>query len=585
MPHVVGCGGSARLKIGPLYEVRRISDLREMLVGSAEIFGDRPAFLRKKDPTSIYEPVSYRQFRSDVNAFGTALLALGQQGQRIAVIGENQYAWVTTYLAVVNGVGIIVPIDRELPEEEIIRCLRRAQVRTVVFAESKRVAMRSIACQVDFVEHWIDMGPASDENGFKAFAGLLTHGHDLVRSGRRDYVEATLDAAAVSILLFTSATTSESKAVQLSHRNLCENLMAVMSTVRLGPGDIALSVLPIHHTYECTCGFLCPVYSGAAIAFCDGLRHIPRNLKESGCTVMIVVPLLLETMYKRIWAEAEKKGAGGKLRLALRVSNGLRRIGIDLRRRLFKPVLENLSPRLRLFICGAAALNPEVAKGFRDLGIATLQGYGLTECSPLVAGNRDRACKNDAAGLPLPGIDVRIHQPGRDGVGEVLVKGPSVMLGYYEQPEETARVFTADGYFRTGDLGYTDRDGFLHITGRAKNVIITKNGRNVYPEEIESLFNLSPYVLESMVYAKPGPREGDDVVVAAVIVPAVEYINATHGQGTLTADDIRGLIQNVVRGVNDRLPGFKRIRDVSIRETEFIKTTTKKIKRYLEKPA
>lgn len=585
MPHAVGCGGSARLKIGPLYEVRRISDLREMLVGSAEIFGDRPAFLRKKDPTSIYEPVSYRQFRSDVNAFGTALLALGQQGQRIAVIGENQYAWVTTYLAVVNGVGIIVPIDRELPEEEIIRCLRRAQVRTVVFAESKRVAMRSIAGQVDFVEHWIDMGPASDENGFKAFAGLLTRGHDLVRSGRRDYIEATLDAAAVSILLFTSATTSESKAVQLSHRNLCENLMAVMSTVRLGPGDIALSVLPIHHTYECTCGFLCPVYSGAAIAFCDGLRHIPRNLKESGCTVMIVVPLLLETMYKRIWAEAEKKGAGGKLRLALRVGNGLRRIGIDLRRRLFKPVLENLSPRLRLFICGAAALNPEVAKGFRDLGIATLQGYGLTECSPLVAGNRDRACKNDAAGLPLPGIDVRIHQPGRDGVGEVLVKGPSVMLGYYEQPEETARVFTADGYFRTGDLGYTDRDGFLHITGRAKNVIITKNGRNVYPEEIESLFNLSPYVLESMVYAKPGPREGDDVVVAAVIVPAVEYINATHGQGTLTADDIRGLIQNVVRGVNDRLPGFKRIRDVSIRETEFIKTTTKKIKRYLEKPA
>ena len=428
------------------------------------------------------------------------------------------------------------------------------------------------------------MGLASDANGFKAFAGLLARGHDLVGSGRRDYVDATLDAAAVSILLFTSATTSESKAVQLSHRNLCENLMAVMSTVRLGPGDIALSILPIHHTYECTCGFLCPVYSGATIAFCDGLRHIPRNLKESGCTMMIVVPLVLETMYKRIWAEAEKKGAAGKLRLALKVSNGLRRIGIDLRRRLFKPVLENLSPRLRLFICGAAALNPQVAKGFRDLGISTLQGYGLTECSPLVAGNRDRAWKNDAAGLPLPGIDVRIHQPGSEGVGEIVVKGPSVMLGYYEQPEETARVFTADGYFRTGDLGYIDRDGFLHITGRAKNVIIAKNGRNVYPEEIESLFTLSPYVLESMVYAKPDPREGDDVLVAAIIVPAVEYINATHGQGTLTAEDIQELIQNVVRDVNDMLPGFKRIRDISIRETEFIKTTTKKIKRYMEKP-
>ena len=568
----------------PLYDVRRICDLKDMLAASVERFGDKPAFLRKQDPSAAYEPVSFRRFQSDVNAFGTALLDLGQQGQRIAVIGENQYAWVTTYLAVVNGVGIIVPIDRELPEEEIIRCLRRAQVRTVVFAESKREVMHSIAGKIDFVEHWIDMGLTSDENGFKAFAGLLARGHDLVRSGRRDYVDALLDAAAVSILLFTSATTSESKAVQLSHRNLCENLMAVMSTVRLGPGDTALSILPIHHTYESTCGFLCAVYSGCSIAFCDGLRHIPRNLKESGCTMMVVVPLVLETMYKRIWAEAEKKGAAGKLRLALKVSSGMRRIGIDLRRRLFKPVLENLSPRLRLFICGAAALNPQVAKGFRDFGISTLQGYGLTECSPLVAGNRDRACKNDAAGLPLPGIDVRLHQPSSEGVGEVVVKGPSVMLGYYEQPEETARVFTANGYFRTGDLGYIDADGFLHITGRAKNVIIAKNGRNVYPEEIESLINLSPYVLESMVYAKSDSREGDDVQVAVSIVPAVEYINATHGQGTLTADDIKGLIQNVVRGVNDMLPGFKRIRDISIRETEFIKTTTKKIKRYMEKP-
>jgi long-chain acyl-CoA synthetase len=572
------------MKDTPLYDVRRIGDLKDMLAGSVTEFGDAAAFLRKKDPSAAYEPVSYRQFQSDVNAFGTALLDLGQHGQRIAVIGENQYAWVTTYLAVVNGVGTIVPVDRELPEEEIIRCLRRAQVRTVVFAESKREAMHAIAGKIEFVEHWIDMGLSSDANGFKTFDGLLARGHDLVASGCRDYVDATLDAGAVSILLFTSATTSESKAVQLSHRNLCENLMAVMSTVRIGPGDTALSILPIHHTYECTCGFLCVVYSGGTVAFCDGLRHIPRNLKESGGTMMVVVPLVLEAMHKRIWAEAEKKGAAGRLRLALKVSNGLRRIGIDLRRRLFKAVFENLGPHLRLLICGAAALNPEVAKGFRDFGISTLQGYGLTECSPLVAGNRDRACKDDAAGLPLPGIDVRIQHRGSEGVGEIEVKGPSVMVGYYELPEETARVFTSDGYFRTGDLGYIDADGFLHITGRAKNVIIAKNGRNVYPEEIESLINLNPYVLESMVYAKPGPRESDDVVVAVSIVPALEYINASHGQGTLTAGDIQELIQNVVRSVNDMLPGFKRIRDVSIRETEFIKTTTKKIKRYMEKP-
>jgi len=573
------------MKNGPLYEVRRISDLREMLTGSADAFGDRPAFLRKKDPAAPYEPVCFRQFQSDVNAFGTALLALGQQGRRIAVIGENQYAWVTTYLAVVNGVGVIVPIDRELPEEEIIRCLKGARVSTVVFAESKREVMRSIADKVDFVEHWVDMGLASDENGFKAFGGLAACGHDLVRSGCREYVDAALDPAAVSALLFTSATTSAPKAVQLSHRNLCENLMAVMSTVHLGPGDIALSILPIHHTYECTCGFLCPVYSGATIAFCDGLRHIPRNLKESGCTMMVVVPLVLEAMYKRIWAEAEKKGVAGKLRLALKVSSGLRRIGIDLRRRLFKPVLENLSPRLRLFICGAAALNPEVAKGFRDFGISTLQGYGLTECSPLVAGNRDRAWKNDAAGLPLPGIDVRIHQPGSEGVGEVVVKGPNVMLGYYEQPEGTARVFTADGYFRTGDLGYFDGDGFLHLTGRAKNVIVTKNGKNIYPEEIESLIGRSPYVLECMVYGKADARRSDDVELAVSIVPAMDYIAQTFGVGKLGMEEIRKLLQDVVRGVNQALPAYKRIHHTILRETEFIKTTTKKIKRYLEKPA
>ncbi|HSO61929.1 MAG TPA: AMP-binding protein [Desulfobacterales bacterium] len=571
------------MKDTPLYDVRRISDLKEMLAGSVAEFGDAAAFLRKKDPAAAYEPVSFRQFQSDVDAFGTALLALGQQGQRIAVIGENQYAWVTTYLAVVNGVGIIVPIDRELPEEEIIRCLRRAQVRTVVFAESKREAMHAIAGKIDFIDHWIDMGLAADANGFKAFAGLLARGHDRVASGCRDYVEAALDATAVSILLFTSATTSEAKVVQLSHRNLCENLMAVMSTVRLGPGDIALSILPIHHTYECTCGFLCVVYSGATVAFCDGLRHIPRNLKESGCTMMIVVPLVLETMYKRIWAEAEKKGAAGKLRRALTVSNGLRRIGIDLRRRLFKPVLENLSPGLRLFICGAAALNPQVAKGFRDFGISTLQGYGLTECSPLVAGNRDRACKNDAAGLPLPGIDVRIQQPGSEGVGEIVVKGPSVMVGYYEQPEETARVFTADGYFRTGDLGYIDSDGFVYITGRAKNVIIAKNGRNVYPEELEALINRNPYVQECMVYAKPAPKDQNDVIVAAEIVPAMEFINETHGAPA--AEEIAGLIRKAVREANRQLPAYKHISDIHIRETEFIKTTTKKIKRHMEKPA
>jgi long-chain acyl-CoA synthetase len=453
----------------------------------------------------------------------------------------------------------------------------------VVFAESKREVMRSIAGKIDFVEHYIDMGLASDANGFTAFAGLLARGHDLVQSGRRDYVDATLDAAAVRILLFTSATTSESKAVQLSHRNLCENLMAMCSMLYVGPEDTFLSILPIHHTYECTCGLLCAVYRGCTVAFCDGLRHIPRNLKESGCTVLLAVPLVLEAMHKRIWAEAERKGAAGKLRLALKVSNGLRPMGIDLRRRLFKAILENLGPSLRMFISGAAGISPEVAKGLRDLGLLTVQGYGLTECTPIVALNRECDYKDDAAGLPLPGLSVRIDHPGAEGVGEIVVKGPSVMVGYHEQPEETARVFTTDGYFCTGDLGYIDADGFVHITGRAKNVIIANNGRNVYPEEIEALVNRNPYVQECMVYAKPDPKDRNDVIVAVAIVPAMEFINEAHG-AALTAEDIAGLIRKAVREVNRQLPAYKHISDIHIRETEFIKTTTKKIKRYLEKP-
>jgi long-chain acyl-CoA synthetase len=332
------------------------------------------------------------------------------------------------------------------------------------------------------------------------------------------------------------------------------------------------------------CGFLGPLYCGATIAFCDGLRHILRNLRESRCSVLIAVPLVLETMYKRIWTEAERHGRAGTLRRALAVSNALRRLGIDLRRRIFKRLYENIGPDLRLFVSGAAALAPHVSRGFRDFGIEVLQGYGLTECSPILACNRERDHKDDAAGLPIPGLDLRIREPNAEGVGEVVAKGPMVMAGYYRQPEETAKAFTPDGYFRTGDLGFIDADGFLHITGRAKNVIVAKNGRNVYPEEIESLIGRSPYVLESLVYGRTAEGR-DDIELAVTIVPAMEAIDAMHPPGGLGPEEIRRRLEDVVRDVNRQLPAFKRIHHVTVRETEFAKTTTRKIKRYLEKPA
>jgi long-chain acyl-CoA synthetase len=566
----------------PLNPVRPIADLKQMLAGSAAEFGARPAFLRKDHPDAPYTPVSFRQLLADVGALGTALLDLGLAGRRVAVVGENQYAWAVTYLAVANGVGVIVPVDRELPEGEIRRCLERAEAEAVVFAESKREVMASIAREPGSVRHFIDMRLGADAAGALSFERLLERGRALLQAGRRDYLHRVIDPEAMSVLLFTSGTTSESKAVPLSHRNLCADMVATVAYISIGPGDVFLSILPIHHTYECMCGFLGPLYCGATIAFCDGLRHIPRNLRESKCTFLVAVPLVLETMYKRIWSEAERNGRAGRLRKALAASNALRRVGIDLRRRLFTPIFEALGPDLGAFVCGAAALAPHVSKGFRDFGIVVLQGYGLTECSPILACNRERDWKDDAAGLPIPGLDLRIREPNAEGVGEIVAKGPMVMAGYYRQPEETAKAFTPDGYFRTGDLGFVDADGFLHITGRAKNVIVAKNGRNVYPEEIESLIGGSPYVLECMVYGRM-EEGGSDIELAVAIVPALEAIAAMHAPDGLSPDEIRGRLEAVVRDVNRRLPAFKRIRHVIVRETEFAKTTTRKIKRYLEK--
>lgn len=565
----------------PLNPVRPTADLRQLLHDSAAEFGDRPAFLRKRRPEDPYQPVSFRQLRADVDAFGTALLDLGLGGGRVAVVGEHQYAWAVSYLAAASGIGVVVPIDRELPEEEILRCITRAEVEAVVCAESKRPVMRSLAPRAPSLRHVIDMGLERDAEGLRSFQELLARGRALVAAGRRDYLERPIDPDAMSVLLFTSGTTSEAKAVPLTHRNICSDLMATGAMIAIGPGDVFLSILPIHHTYECMCGFFGPLYRGGTIAFCDGLRHIPRNLKESRCTVLIAVPLVLETMFKRIWSEAAKTGRAGLLRRMVMVSNALRRVGIDLRRTLFRSVHAGLGPHLRLLVSGAAALSPPVAKAFRDFGIDVLQGYGLTECSPILTVNRERDFKDNAAGLPLPGLDLRIREPNAEGIGEIVVKGPMVMSGYYRQPEETAKAFTADGYFRTGDLGYLDPDGFLHITGRAKNVIVSKNGRNVYPEEIEALIARSPYVLECMVYGRTA-EGGDDVEISVSVVPAAEAIAAMHPPDGLSAEEVRQRLDAVVRDVNSRLPAFKRIHHVTVRETEFAKTTTRKIKRYLE---
>lgn len=567
----------------PLYEVRPISTLREMINSSTEIYSDRTAFLVKHKGNDNYESVTYRQYKNDVDAFGTALADLGLAGKRVALISENRYEWAVSYLSVVNGIGIIVPLDKELPENEIESLLIRSKANAVIFSGNTRGHIVNISKRIGAIEHYIDMdsGDSNGEAGIKSYLSLLEKGRKLREAGNSVYDSLQIDAEAMNILLFTSATTDKSKAVMLSHRNICANLMAMCSMTYIDPNDIFLSVLPLHHTYENTCGFLCPLYRGASVAYCEGLRHIQKNLQESKATVLLGVPLIFEAMYRRLWDQISKKPEmERKLRFALKISNLAEKLGINLKRKLFAPIHNNFGGRIKLFISGAAGIDPSVAKGFRELGIMFIQGYGLTECSPIVALNRDVDFRDSAAGLPLPGLEVKVDSPGADGIGELVVKGPSVMLGYYEDSGSTNKVLR-DGWFYTGDLGYMDKNRFVYITGRKKNVIVTKNGKNIYPEEIETLLNRCQHIKESIVYGKDDEVYGD-VVVSATIVPDMEKIQEDFAEKPLTPEEIYGLIHKEVKEVNKSLVIYKYIKDFSLREQEFAKTTSKKIKRYVE---
>lgn len=567
------------MKSKPLYEVRKISNLKDMIEQSAGLYGSKPAFLVKQKGNSAYAPITYKKYKDDIDALGTALISLGLKDKKIALIGENRYEWATTYLGVCNGTGIIVPLDKELPQNEIENCLLRSHADAIIFSGSVSKNISSILKNITTCKYYINMDIDEDSDGQMSYGRLLEKGYDLIKNGNRDFLDVVIDNEKMNILLFTSGTTDKSKAVMLSHRNIAENLMAMCSMLYIDEKDVFLSVLPAHHTYECTCGFLCQMYRGCTVAFCEGLRHIVKNLSESKCTVMNGVPLVFESIYKQLMHQVSKKPGGAKkLKFGIKLSNALGKLGIDVRRKLFAEIHQALGGHLRLFISGAAAIDPEVAKGFRNIGIQLVQGYGLTECAPIVGLNRDCWFKDDAAGLPLPGLKVAIDNPNAESVGEIKVSGPSVMMGYYENKEATDEVIR-DGWFYTGDMGYLDSDGFIHITGRMKNVIITKNGKNVYPEEIETLLNRSDYIKESLVFGK---NDNDDVVVCAQIVPEREKIEEDFKNGVLGSSDAITIINQEVKRINKGLVTYKYVKEFTLRDTEFEKTTTKKIKRYQE---
>lgn len=565
---------------------RPITDLKHMLNTSVELYADNVAFRQRFVKDEPFREITYREALDTVNGLGTALIAHGLKGKRISVIGENCYQWATSYLAAVCGTGVVVPLDKELSAQELKQLVIEADVAAVLFTKKYEEMFKDMMASGDTkLELLVNLSSsAGDEaEGILSWEGLVEEGKKLVEGGDRSFIDAEIYADEMSVLLFTSGTTGIAKGVMLSHRNICEDLMSAPTILNVNTWDIFFSVLPVHHTYECTCGFLMPLYKGASIAYCEGLKYIVKNLAEVRPTMLLAVPLIFENLYNNIMKNVRKQGKGGLVRKVLAINKVTKKIGLDLNKLLLKDILKVFGGRMRVLISGGAAIDPAILQFFNDLGFIAVQGYGLTECAPMAALNPDqhKNMRNSSVGHLLPGMEVKIEDKNEDGIGEICVKGPNVMMGYYNMPEETAKVIQ-DGWFHTGDLGYVDDKDFIYITGRKKNVIITANGKNVFPEELEYYLGRSNLVSESMVWAQED-EAGQDTVIVATIKPDMEEVEAVIGKEAASdTAQVEKFLWAEVDKINEDLPFFKKIKKVTVRREEFEKTTGKKIKRFVE---
>ena len=565
---------------------RPITDLKHMLNTSVELYADNVAFRQRFVKDEPFREITYREALDTVNGLGTALIAHGLKGKRISVIGENCYQWATSYLAAVCGTGVVVPLDKELSAQELKQLVIEADVAAVLFTKKYEEMFKDMMASGDTkLELLVNLSSsAGDEaEGILSWEGLVEEGKKLVEGGDRSFIDAEIYADEMSVLLFTSGTTGIAKGVMLSHRNICEDLMSAPTILNVNTWDIFFSVLPVHHTYECTCGFLMPLYKGASIAYCEGLKYIVKNLAEVRPTMLLAVPLIFENLYNNIMKNVRKQGKEGLVRKVLAINKVTKKIGMDLNKLLLKDILKVFGGRMRVLISGGAAIDPAILQFFNDLGFIAVQGYGLTECAPMAALNPDqhKNMRNSSVGHLLPGMEVKIEDKNEDGIGEICVKGPNVMMGYYNMPEETAKVIR-DGWFHTGDLGYVDDKDFIYITGRKKNVIITANGKNVFPEELEYYLGRSNLVSESMVWAQED-EAGQDTVIVATIKPDMEEVEAVIGKEAASdTAQVEKFLWAEVDKINEDLPFFKKIKKVTVRREEFEKTTGKKIKRFVE---
>ncbi len=568
------------------YETSDYKTIKEVFDISREKYKDNIFILEKFTPKGEFTKITYKEFTDDVIALGTVLTnKYNLKDERVVIIGENTYNWYVSYMAMLCGVGIAVPVDKELPANEIENVIQRSRATAVIYSTKKKDIIKKVEDKLPQVKYFIQMNSDDKLLGREVgFNTIIEQGKEMVKNGDDSFSKIEIDPEEFKVLIFTSGTTSNSKGVMICNRNLAQNINAVNPYVKLHETDRLFSILPLHHTYESTIGFLLPFAKGSSIAVCQGLKYIVPNLKETKPTALLAVPLLIENLYKKINQTIEKSGKTAMVNSMMQITNALKNVGVDIKKKVFKEIYENLGGNLRFVVSAAAPIDPKVGKWMQDLGIIFLQGYGLTETAPIAALTPQYDSRVGSAGKAVVCAELKIDNPNEKGEGEVLIKSETLMIGYYEDKEATDEVIETDEqgnrWFHSGDVGYLDKDGFLYITGRIKNVIVTQNGKNIYPEEIELMLGEIPEIKECMVYGKEVEGE-KELIITAKVIPNLEEIQKEH-DGELTDDIIHDIIWEKIKEVNHKLTSYKAIKKLEIKKDEFAKTTTMKIKRYVE---
>lgn len=566
------------MKKNIIFEAVEFENVKQIIYNSAKKYENQIAFVIKHQENKkvSYENITYKQFLEDINKFGTALYNMGLKGKRVAIIGKNRYEWVLAHFANLLGAIVSVPLDKDLQYDELESSIIRSKADCIIFDEKLEEKIKKIKNEnKTYLTNYICM---SEMEGYKNVKELVTEGENLLKEGKDEYINAQIDENKMNIILFTSGTTSKSKAVMLSQKNIASNIYAMQCVEDIRSTDTNIAFLPFHHIFGSTCMAMM-IACGVKTAFPDGLRYIKQNLNEYKVTLFVGVPVLIEAIYKTIMKEIEKQGKEKVIKIAVKISKMLLKLKIDVRRKLFKQVINALGGELRFLISGGAPADPEISEGFRNLGIEIVQGYGLSETSPVIAAENAKMIKKGSVGVPMINDILEIVNKDENGIGEIRVKGPNVMIGYYEMPELTEEVLK-DGWFYTGDLGYLDKDNCLFITGRNKNMIVLRNGKKVFPEELELLINRLELVEESMVFGLPDKQVKDDVKVAVKIVYNKEVVKQKYKDKT--QEELYQIIWNQIKELNNSFPRYKHIQKMILTDEELIKTTTKKIKRQEE---